>query len=301
LISVIIVNYNTCELILKLIESFKRFEKNDLYEIIVVDNDSSDNSHKIIMNSFPKVNFIKNLSNVGFGSGNNIGVGAALGEYVLFLNSDTRLKGNILKQCLETCQKLGSVILGCRLNNPDGTEQASVGKFPRLKDYFYDIFRSTQYSESSRLKYQSQTAEGGGKVDWITGAFMFMEKKKFISLGGFDEKIFMYGEDIEFCLRAGQSGISCYFIPGISIMHVSVGSSQSEMKLVQITDEGRLKYWAISHGPQSAILLRLIFILRSCIRILLFSFLIPVIPGLKNKVHVHLSALSFLISGRKIP
>lgn len=200
-----------------------------LYEIIVVDNASSDWSPEMVRKEFKKVKIIENKENLGFARGCNIGVKVSKGEYVLFLNSDTQVLDKGFISMVEFMDKNPKVaILGGKLENNDGSIQRSCGKF-------YNLFNLViMLLGLERLGFLRSSPSKIQKVDWVSGACMMARRSIFDKLMGFDEKMFMYMEDMEICFRAQKLGFSTYFYPNLSLKHKSLGSSNRTFAVINI-------------------------------------------------------------------
>ncbi len=238
-LSIIILNYNTKNLVLKCIrginDKYSEQLKNNEFEIIVVDNNSSDDSVAQISRlrqdygGQANLKLIKNEKNLGFSKGCNAGAWEARGENLLFLNSDIEVSsGGFLEmvQLLERQEKIG--ILGGRLLNPDGSSQLSAGKFYTLINFILMIAGLERFA-SLRKSPKEIT-----KVDWVSGACLMIKKSLFDKLKGFDEQIFMYTEDMELCFRAGKIGFLTYFYPNISLVHKEHASSSRSFAIIHI-------------------------------------------------------------------
>ena len=232
-VSIIIPSFNTKTLLIKCLDSIYHHLKGINFEVIVVDNGSTDGTIK----AFEKIKYwnsilIKNPKNLGFGASNNLGAKAATGKWLLFLNSDTKIRNNKLSQYLN--QKPNS-IYGCQLLNDDGSIQPSTGYFPTLNrialqmlfiddlPYIKKFIKSYQQNDINFYNQEHQ-------VDWITGAFMLIPKKVFDLVGGFNPKIFMYGEDVDLCYRIKQQGYKVIFTPDMQVIHSKGGSSDDGFK-----------------------------------------------------------------------
>lgn len=235
ILSIIILSYNTKNLTLQCLQSVIKQYKDNLeekeFEIIVVDNNSADDSASVISSVFGGSSFklIRNKENVGFAKGCNIGAKAALGRHILFLNSDTEIldKGFLLMtEFLEKNPKVA--VLGGKLCNTDGSTQPSAGKF-------YNLFNLTLVLLGmERLGFVRSSPKGIQKVDWVSGACMMVRGDIFKKLAGFDEKFFMYMEDMEICYRAKKIGFSTYFYPNLDLKHKSWGSSNRTFAIINI-------------------------------------------------------------------
>lgn len=248
-LSIVSLNFNKPDLTVSSMESlyqeYKEEFKNGEFEYIIVDNNSTDNSLEILHKEIKKykhVTLIENSKNSGFGSGNNMGATHAKGEYILFLNNDTRItsKGFLdMVSFLDTHKEVA--ILGGKLENNDGTEQISTGKFYSPFSLFLLMLGLQRLGGVDKNPSQVQ------KVDWVKGALLMIRKLAFEKLGGFDEKIFMYTEDMELCYRAREAGMQVFFYPISGILHKDQGSSNRTFAIVLIYKN--LLYFYKKHRP----------------------------------------------------
>lgn len=238
ILSIVTLNYNKSHLTVACMESLYNFFHKEfadgIFELIIVDNASPDNSvenlQKTIKDAgYKNVHLIDNKSNDGFGKGCNIGAKTAKGNYILFLNNDTVVKDTNLLQMIEYMDKNKNVaILGGQLTNPDGSPQPSVGSFYTPLKVFLLLAGMQRYG------LVDKNPESIIKVDWVKGGLLMIRKEVFKELHGFDEKIFMYTEDMELCYRAKLYGYSVYFYPYIKIYHKETGSSNRTFAIVNI-------------------------------------------------------------------
>lgn len=236
ILSIVILSYNTVNLVLdcvnSLVEQFKdELDKNEM-EIIVLDNGSQkksiDNLHAKLLKR-TNVNLIKSEENLGFGRGCNLGAKKSKGDYVLFLNSDTQTKDKgFLEMANYLKENQNIAILGGKLLNPDGSAQKSAGKFYNLANFFIMLFGGEKFG---LLKFSPSKIR---RVDWVAGASMMVNKSYFEKIGGFDENIFMYAEDMELCFRLKKKGYLTYFYPNVSVIHKEQGSSNRTFAVVNI-------------------------------------------------------------------
>ena len=220
-ISIIIPSWNTKDLLKNCLKSL-----GFLYEIIVVDNNSTDGTVKMIEKGFPNVLLIKNKKNVGFGAANNQGMRKAKGDYLLLLNSDTIVKNEaplVMSQYLKKNSDVG--VVGPKLLNEDGSLQPSAGPFPNLKISFIMLFLEHWLGDLVRSSFE-KTKE----VDWVMGA-AFMFKKEILNKVGFmDEGLFMYMDEVEWSFRIKKAGYKVVFNPQVEIIHLGGASSKTGRK-----------------------------------------------------------------------
>ncbi|MBI5326081.1 MAG: glycosyltransferase [Ignavibacteriae bacterium] len=229
-ISVIIVNYNVKDFLFQCLKSVEK--ASDLVrksgfttEIIVVDNNSTDGSIDYLLQNFPNVNFISLSDNLGFGKANNIGVEKSSGKYLLILNPDTVIEeDNLLKMFnyMESNPEIGAA--GCKVLNSDGSFQLSCRRglptpwasFSKLFG-LQKLFPKSKFFGKYNLTYRS--IDETYYIDILIGAYMFVKREAFESVGGFDEIYFMYGEDIDLCYSIQRKGWKISYFHETSIIH----------------------------------------------------------------------------------
>lgn len=221
-VSVIIVNYNTKSLLKDCLRSIFTHTHNCKYEIIVVDNASTDNSQEDITSEFPSVRWIQSNRNLGFGGGNNLGVKEAQGKYILLLNPDTILLNDAISgfyTFAENDAEHNRTIYGGYLMDQEKNIVESSVTYPSPS---YEIrYLTNRLFGNSFAKYNSSTVT---KCDAVSGADMFLLKKLYDSVEGFDENYFLYYEETDLQLRLTRKGNICCLIPGPKIIHLEGGS-----------------------------------------------------------------------------
>jgi GT2 family glycosyltransferase len=246
-ISVIIVTYNSADTVLSCLESFgKRLDASNGVEIIIVDNASNDNTVSVLAEKFPLLPVIRNTANMGFAAAVNRGVAASKSQYVLLLNPDTKLQENFFSELLTFLERLPKPsVVGCRLLNTDGSNQASVWKVPTLLTLWVEMF--LPYSISLRLVTE-QPAETR-QVATVTGAAMAFDKEIFTAVGRLDERFFMYLEDLDYCIRAKKAGYLVYYLMSASAKHVGGKSSSDSMDAFFVNYYSSKIYFFKKHYP----------------------------------------------------
>lgn len=215
-LSVIILNYNVryfLELCLKSVET--AIENIDA-EIIVVDNNSPDDSCKMVASLFPSVKLIENKDNSGFSKGNNIGVAQAKGEYLCILNPDTVVAEDTFIKLLDFADSKENLgIVGCQLIDGKGKFlPESKRNIPSPKVSLKKMLGNDKTYYANHLEIDSN-----GKVEILVGAFMFLKKDVYNAVGGFDEDYFMYGEDIDLSYKVLKAGYYNYYFGETTIIH----------------------------------------------------------------------------------
>ena len=233
-VSIIIVNYNTKDLLCQCVESIYDQTYNVEFEIIVVDNDSSDGSKELFIKD-KRIRFIEAGGNLGFGKANNLAVDAAKGKYVFFLNSDTILMNNAVKLFYDYCEshekdRLGAV--GCLLENLNKEYVHSYGVFPSIWSIPSNLFSAGIRLMTHKPKKVVGNVIYGEEqvVDYVTGADMFVSKATIDKYGAFDSDFFMYYEDTEMQKRWHSHGLRNIIITAPRIVHLEGCSTKSGIK-----------------------------------------------------------------------
>ena len=219
-VSVIIINYNTRQMTSECIDSVIEYTSGIDYEIVLVDNASKDGS-KEFFETDSRVKYIYSDRNAGFGAGNNLGAKYAKGKYLFLLNSDTLLKNNAIKLFFDYAESHNQrCVYGGWLEDKDGKPNKSQFPFPRMS---YGEFVK---SFLVKPKQEDRTCEM--HVDAVVGADMFLLKSVYDEAAGFDENIFMYGEETELEYRLKLMGVDRVIIPGSDIVHFGGASGTSK-------------------------------------------------------------------------
>jgi GT2 family glycosyltransferase len=232
-VSVIIINYNTLQLTTNCIRSIIRHTQNVSYEIILVDNNSSECNMQLLTSKFPDIVFIQSTSNLGFAGGNNLGLANAQGEYILLLNSDTELVNDAISISVAKMQSDNKIgVLSTKLVYPDGRSQAVAGRFPSLKTELFELFRLTKFesehNKRNRLHADLLDYSKYIETDWLWGAFLLMPHSV---LNAFPQKklhqdFFMYYEDVQWCYFIKHDlKLKIVYIPDGVVIHHIAGSS----------------------------------------------------------------------------
>jgi GT2 family glycosyltransferase len=257
ILSIIIVSYNTADLTAQTLSSVKTsLDKSPQLktktEIFVVDNNSKDDSLKVInkfKKDFPQFTVIANKDNKGFARANNQAAIQATGKYLLLLNSDTIVQRKALEILINGAEEYDFKIAASLLLNKDHSIQPQGGNLPSLTTlfnhmFFLDdlpligkLFPSTQYTGMNFIKNEKHQVCRGNQIQtreigWVGGTAMLICRKLWEKIGSLDEKIFMYGEDIELCMRAQQIGVKIGIIESSLIVHLGSASSSSKNALL---------------------------------------------------------------------
>lgn len=231
--SIIIVNYNTKTLLDNCINSIYRTQLNCQFEIIVVDNNSSDNSIEL-KKKYPKIEWIANKENKGFGYANNQGVAVSKYEHILLLNSDTILEESIIDKLELACNnnnKCGGI--SPNILYEDKTIQNTYGNFPTVLFFWLNALKIIpilpSFIKEKLLIGQPVKFTEMKEVPHILGVAMFLKKAAFKTVNGFDTNFFLYFEETDLCDRMAQKGYRFYVMPNIHVIHLLSKSSPSSL------------------------------------------------------------------------
>jgi N-acetylglucosaminyl-diphospho-decaprenol L-rhamnosyltransferase len=267
-LSVIIVNWNVRDLLKSCLTSLLGDEnlgvdgRSPMSEVIVVDNASTDGSVKMLQQAFPRVTLIANSDNRGFAAGNNQGIAAARGRYVMLLNPDTEVIDDALFTLVDYMDAHTDVgLIGPQLLHPGGCVQSSRRRFPTLATLFLESTWLESLAPTSLLhQYRmcDRPDEAVLDVDWVTGAAMLARSEAVGQVGGFDEDFFMYSEELDWCRRFKAAGWRVTYHPGAQIIHHEGKSSEQAIPARHINfQRSKIRYARKYHGQASATILRL--------------------------------------------
>jgi GT2 family glycosyltransferase len=238
-LSIIIVNYKTKEFLIPCLSSIYRASQGLNIEIIVIDNNSGDDSVKMIRELFPLVTIIENATNLGFAAASNRGLKAMKGSYALLLNPDTEVINGTLETMLEFMkdnQRVG--ILGCKNLNQQGNFHRSCFPAPSLIYELSEILYHLKLDKILPTKmtyccYDNlvKTAHHPFEVGWVSGACLMTKKEVIQDIGLLDENLFMFFEDTDWCVRATQKGWKVVYHPSVSIFHHGGGGAKTNINI----------------------------------------------------------------------
>jgi len=235
-LSVIFVNWNTCDITRGALASVYKETQGIDFEVIVVDNNSADNSVKMIKKEFPQAVLIVNPDNRGFGKANNQGLKIVQGDYLMFLNTDiVVLDGALNKLVNYLDQYADTMMVGPRLLNKDLTFQHACRRMlPNPLNSFFHLFGLTKIFKNSKVvneyKQYATDPEVTGPTQALSGAAMMFRRQVYNDIGGFDERFFMYGEDLDFCKRVLDKGWKTVYVGSAKIIHFG-GQSSGKRKV----------------------------------------------------------------------
>ena len=266
-VSIVIVSFNVKTLLRECLTSLSGIP--DEYEIIVVDNASSDGSQEMIKNEFPEVSFIDTGENIGFSPANNLAVNSSKADYILLLNPDTIVFKNTLQLWLKLHIESAAGLSGCRLLNSDRSLQISAWKTPWVLDsflellYLHRLFSITRYSQKKfSTDFEAQN---------VSGAAMLFSRDVYQKIGGLDPHLF-WMEDTDLCYRISKVGEKVLYFYQPEIVHIGGQSSKTNYNRV-ISNQliSRLKFVCKHGSALSFYMLQVIIYLHVFSRIMLFG------------------------------
>lgn len=244
-VSIIIVNYNTKKITSECIESIINYTKDISYEIILVDNNSTDGS-KELFNSDIRIKYIFNDQNLGFGQANNIGVKNALGKYILLLNSDTLLLNNAPKLMYDLASNNKDIgIVGANLYDINNKEAYSYSlTFPSIKSEFeYTCLFNLYYKLVYGTNRYFNTKDTPFDVSFVSGAALMISKNLYEKINGFDPNFFMYFEETDLEKRIKKLKYKIVNLPSAKVIHLEGKSFSYNPEREALYFESRKKYY----------------------------------------------------------
>lgn len=231
-LSIIVVNWNTRDILWDCLKSVYEQTKDISFEVIVIDNASSDDSVKMVKSEYPQVVLIENNVNRGFAAANNQGMQVAKGRYVLLLNSDTIVLDSAIQKTLAfATQHPEAAVVGCKVLNPNRSLQPTCFMFPSLLNlflsstYLYKLFPHNRFFGREQMTWWAR--DDVREVEVVTGCFMLVRKEAIVQVGMMDESFFMYAEETDWCYHFKKADWKLLFTPDSQIIHLGGQSSKT--------------------------------------------------------------------------
>ena len=244
-LSIVILCWNDRKVIEDCLQSIYCNTRSSEFEVIVSDNGSTDGSVELIRASYPEVQIIENGRNLRFAKGNNVGIRASRGEYVLILNPDTIIhEGSLDRMMTFADEHPEAGAFGCRVLNADGSYQVSARPFASLKGewiaalYMRWLGRLSEWFTAD--SYPGWRGDSQRQVDWVSGCFILVRSHVLESISGFDEQFFYYYEDMDLCRRIRQAGHSILYFPGATITHLGGQSTKGRFTPLPFVLDGQV-------------------------------------------------------------
>ena len=250
-LSIIIVSYNVRQLLLDCIQSVIETASGIDYEIIVVDNASTDRSSEAVKEAFPEVKVIVNRENAGFARANNQGYEISKGEFILLLNPDTIVKSGAIENTLNFLRDTPDAgVAGCRIIHPDGTLQKSIHTFPSIAEHllralFVDRILYAQYRKNMYYR------KAPFRIDYASGAFLMVRREALGEMPLLNSDFFMYAEEKDLSLRLLNHGWKTYFVHSSEIIHHGEQSTkQMETEMFLELQKSQVKFISVHYQEQ---------------------------------------------------
>lgn len=275
-ISVIIVNYKVKEYVANLLNSIKKAQHGFELEVFVVDNASGDDAIEYLEKRFPEVNYIGNEQNIGFGRANNQAIKQSRGKYTLIINPDTLVSEDTLQVLVSHMEEHPNCgVAGCKILNPDGSyAPESKRSIPTIWSSFCKVvglnslFPKSKFFNQYYLGWLDENKTE--KIPVLSGSFMFWKTELLKELGGFDERFFMYGEDIDLCFRVQRTEYHIEYVPRTSIIHYKGESTKKgDLKYIQIFNKALFLFYDKHYSARYSFIFRVLIYLSIWVKTLI--------------------------------
>jgi GT2 family glycosyltransferase len=266
-VSIVVLSWNTRELLAACLRSLAAVAGEARAEVIVVDNASADGSADMVAQQFPSVRLLRNARNEGYAIGNNLGAAQARGEYLLLLNSDTEVRPGALARLARFLDEHpGHGACAPRLDNPDGTPQASCKTFPTLATaVFFDTYFDRWFPRNRvipRYFMRGFDHTTSRDVDQPPGAALMVRRALWTELQGFDPELWLFFNDVDFCRRLAARGLKVAYVAEARILHHEGRSTRQFPEFGAVWHRNRLAYYRKTFGWRGTLLARVMSTVR---------------------------------------
>ena len=278
-LSVIVVNWFSRDALRRCVGSLLQHCRGIQLEVIVVDNGSFDGSRDLLLREFSSVIYVQSEANLGLAGGNNLGAKHATGDHLLFMHSDVELVENSLSALLEKMKFLKDAgAVGCQLLNPDRTNQTgSVRAFPTIINQVLDSEYLRERFPDSKLWGDRMVHAAWSRhteVDAVSAACILVRRNCFEQIGGFNEKLFVAGAEVDLCFRLRAVGRLVYFVPETHVIHHG-GSTHPSRVLTVGYRQATYQFISRNRGPLTAMTYRGAIALSALLRLIFIPPLMP--------------------------
>lgn len=309
-LSIIIVNWNTKTMLRNCLDSIQETADDLETQIIVIDNASSDGSRTMVLNDFAEVELMNSGGNIGFARANNLGLSRARAPFILFLNPDTIVRYGTLRgmvDFLKSHKNIGAV--GCKIFDLKGIVQELPPRWlTPLRRFLALLLLSDSAQWLAKRFFWASDPCTEGYVPLLYGACLMVREETLREVGHFDERFFMYCEDIDLCYRIENNGWKIYYLPQYEIIHIIAGATSNSFncKSDRILYESELKIMTKYYGTRGSVIFRTSVCLSSCLRLLASLFLIATAGLFSEKMkerfgysaHKHILRIKWSISSK---
>lgn len=280
-VSIIIVNWNTKDDLDNCLYSLQNVDNVNDIDIIVIDNDSKDGSREMVKEKYPNVQCINSGANIGFGNANNIGINLVNSEYTMFLNPDTIIEEKSITKMVEAMKKDASIgAVGPKMKYPNGkVQQLGIQWFPSpFTEFISLLFLTYSTMQSFRYILPLHNPNMNGYVRKLYGGCMLVKTELLKSVGGFDKRFFMYGEDVDLCIKILNTGYHLYYCAEAEVIHLCGSASKKAPSSFSII----MKCESINslmdkyHGKLGSLLHRVLLFVGASFRIFMSLIISPV-------------------------
>ncbi|UCD84850.1 MAG: glycosyltransferase family 2 protein [Deltaproteobacteria bacterium] len=299
IVSVIVVNYNTWHYLRPCLESIKEHFKPISYEIIVVDNNSTDNSPQLIKDHYADINLIENNENKGFAKANNQAIRGAKGEYLFLLNSDTLILNSGLSEIINYLERNPEVgIIGPAIFNENDEFVNSFSVSRTLKQHQIEMLKDAFYVQRLRMVFSRNHHEPSlapFQVGIVNGSAMIVRKSALATVGLLDERFFFCAEEVDWCFRFNEAGFKVMYYPDYKVRHYLRSGQGINLWLLLQYHKSNIKLFKKYQGHPGEYLARVIFIIwilsRSLYSLVSYLFLLRERGVIGRHLEIYLKAL----------
>jgi len=258
ILSIVLVNYNQRDYTAQCLDSLRQVAPALDYEIVLVDNASHDGSIEWLEERYPDISIVRSPENRGIAGGNNLGIRASRGKYVLLLNNDTLVLPGTLERCVAYLEAYPQVVgVGGNLLNPDGSFQAGAVRFPSLWQEFLIVSKIGPLLHPCYPSNPPYPTER--EVDWMSTAFMTFRRDVLEQVGLVDEEYFIYSDETDLQYRLHQTGWKIVYLPDLKTIHFG-GRSLTPWRRRHLVYRGKLLFFQKHHAPWRTLILRLLYV-----------------------------------------
>lgn len=292
-LSICIVSWNTRDLLDDCLASIMADPDSDRWQVIVVDNASTDDSPEMVRRAYPEAELIASDVNLGFVEGSNRAMALAQGRYLLLLNPDTVVQAGALGGMvvfMDRTPEAGAA--GPMLQNGDGSLQPSCGFAPSLRSELVRKLLLHRLLPDFKMRPSGPAdALAVRRVDWVTGACLFARREAVTQVGPLDAGIFMFYEDVEWCMRIARAGWKIFFQPAFRVVHLGGQSTRKNLEEMLVTSQRSLYYLFQRYlGRGRLFVLRVLTVIEMLLRTALWSVMLAAAASRREEARARLRA-----------